>query len=130
MYPKNLKYTKTHEWTKVENGIAIIGITDFAVKQLTDLVYIELPSVGEKVTRDSPFGSIESVKAVSDLNSPVTGEVIEVNEELPEKPELITKDPYGEGWMIRVKMENLAELDTLMDSEKYEELVKKEEEEN
>jgi glycine cleavage system H protein len=128
MYPKDLKYTKTHEWAKVDNNIAIIGITDFAVKQLTDLVYVELPSIGEKVTKDSPFGSIESVKAVSDLNSPVTGEVIEVNEELPKKPELITKDPYGEGWMIKVKIEDLAELDTLMDSKKYEELVKKEEE--
>jgi len=104
------------------------GLTEFAVKQLADLVYVELPSAGEKVTKNAPFGSIESVKAVSDLNSPVTGQVIQVNEDLPAKPELITNDPYGEGWMIKVEMENLAELDTLMDSEKYEELVKKEEE--
>lgn len=130
MYPKDLRYTRTHEWAKADNDIAIIGITDFAIKQLTDLVYVELPSVGEKVTRGSPFGSIESVKAVSDLNSPVTGEVIEVNEELPEKPELITKDPYGEGWMVKVKIEDTSELDALMDSGKYEELVKKEEEEH
>ncbi|MEA3485427.1 MAG: glycine cleavage system protein GcvH [Candidatus Aerophobetes bacterium] len=130
MYPKDLRYTRTHEWAKADNDIAIIGITDFAIKQLTDLVYVELPSVGEKVTRGSPFGSIESVKAVSDLNSPVTGEVIEVNEELPEKPELITNDPYGEGWMVKVKIEDTSELDALMDSGKYEELVKKEEEEH
>lgn len=128
MYPEDLKYAKTHEWAKVDNNIATVGITDFAVKQLADLVYVELPSPGEKVTKDTPFGSIESVKAVSDLNSPVTGQVIQVNEDLPAKPELINKDPYGEGWMIKVEMEKLAELDTLMDSEKYEELVKKEEE--
>jgi len=128
MYPEDLKYTKTHEWAKVDNNIATVGITEFAVKQLADLVYVELPSAGEKVTKNAPFGSIESVKAVSDLNSPVTGQVIQVNEDLPAKPELITNDPYGEGWMIKVEMENLAELDTLMDSEKYEELVKKEEE--
>jgi len=130
MYPKDLKYTKTHEWAKVDNVVVIVGITEFAVRQLTDLVYVELPSVGGKVTKDAPFGSIESVKAVADLNSPVTGEVIEVNEKLPKKPELITKDPYGEGWMIKVRMENLAELDALMDSEEYEELVKKEEQEH
>jgi len=128
MYPKDLKYTKTHEWAKVDNNIATVGVTEFAVKQLADLVYVELPSAGEKVTKNAPFGSIESVKAVSDLNSPVTGQVIQVNEDLPAKPELITNDPYGEGWMIKVEMEKLAELDTLMDSEKYEELVKKEEE--
>ncbi|NQS90164.1 glycine cleavage system protein GcvH [Patescibacteria group bacterium] len=128
MYPKDLKYTRTHEWAKIEGDIATIGITDFAVKQLTDLVYVEFPSVGEKVTKDSPFGSIESVKAVSDLTSPITGEVIQVNEELPRKIELITKDPYGEGWMIKVKIKDLTELNTLMDSEKYEELIKKEEE--
>jgi len=128
MYPEDLKYAKTHEWAKVDNNIATVGVTEFAVKQLADLVYVELPSAGEKVTKNAPFGSIESVKAVSDLNSPVTGQVIQVNEDLPAKPELITNDPYGEGWMIKVEMENLAELDTLMDSEKYEELVKKEEE--
>ncbi len=128
MYPKDLKYTRTHEWAKIEGDIATIGITNFAVKQLTDLVYVELPSVGEKVTKDSPFGSIESVKAVSDLTSPITGEVIYINEELPRKIELITKDTYGEGWMIKVKMKDLTELNTLMDSEKYEELIKKEEE--
>jgi len=128
MYPKDLKYTRTHEWAKIEGDIATIGITDFAVKQLTDLVYVEFPSVGEKVTKDSPFGSIESVKAVSDLTSPITGEVIQVNEELPRKIELITKDPYGEGWMIKVKIKDLTELNTSMDSKKYEELIKKEEE--
>ena len=120
MYPKDLKYTKTHEWIKVENDVGTVGITDFAVKKLTDLVYIELPAVGEKITQGSPFGSIESVKAVSDLNSPVSGEVIEVHEELTQQIDLISKDPYGEGWMIKVKLENPEELNNLMNSEDYE----------
>ena len=120
MYPKDLKYTKTHEWIKVENDVGTVGITDFAAKELTDLVYIELPAVGEKITQGSPFGSIESVKAVSDLNSPVSGEVIEVHEELTQQIDLISKDPYGEGWMIKVKLENPEELNNLMNSEDYE----------
>jgi len=128
MYPKDLKYTKTHEWIKVENDVGTVGITDFAAKQLTDLVYIELPSVGEKITKGSPFGVIESVKAVSDLNSPVSGEVIEVHEELSQQIDLISKDPYGEGWMIKVKLQNPEELNNLMNSEDYEEWTKKEEE--
>jgi len=127
MYPEELKYTKTHEWIKVEGEIATIGITDFATKKLTDLVYIELPSVGEKITQGSPFGSIESVKAVSDLNSPVSGEVVEVHEELSQNLDLISKDPYGEGWMIRVRIENVEEIKSLMDSREYEEWIKQEE---
>ncbi len=128
MYPEDLKYTKTHEWVKVKKNIGIIGITDFAVRELTDLVYVELPSKGEKVTRGSSFGVVESVKAVSDLNSPVSGEVIKINEELTNKPELITEDPYGKGWMIEVKLQDVAELNTLMDSKEYEKLTKEEEE--
>ncbi|MCD6318239.1 glycine cleavage system protein GcvH [Candidatus Aerophobetes bacterium] len=128
MYPKDLKYTKTHEWIKVENDVGTVGITDFAAKQLTDLVYIELPSVGEKITQGSPFGVIESVKAVSDLNSPVSGEVVEVHEELSQQIDLISKDPYGKGWMIKVKLQNPEELNNLMDSEDYEEWTKKEKE--
>ena len=126
MYPKDLKYTKTHEWIKVEKDVGTIGITDFATKQLTDLVYIELPSVGEKLTQSSPFGVIESVKAVFDLNSPVSGEVIEVHEELSQQIDLISKDPYGRGWMIKVKVENPDELNSLMDSKDYEEFIKEE----
>ena len=125
MYPKDLKYTETHEWVKVDKDIATVGITDFATKQLTDLVYVELPPMGEKVTRGSSFGVIESVKAVSDLYSPVSGKVVKVNEKLSKDPEIISQDPYGEGWMIKVKIEDQTELDTLMDSEEYEELVKK-----
>ena len=128
MYPKDLKYTKTHEWIKVENDVGTVGITDFAAKQLTDLVYIELPSVGEKITKGSPFGVIESVKAVSDLNSPVSGEVVKVHEELSQQIDLISKDPYGKGWMIKVKLQNPEELNNLMDSEDYEEWTKKEKE--
>ena len=128
MEPKDLKYTETHEWVKVDKDIATVGITDFATKQLTDLVYVELPSVGAKVTKGSSLGVVESVKAVSDLYSPVSGKVVKVNEKLSKEPEIITQDPYGEGWMIKVKMEDQTELDTLMDSEEYEELVKKEKE--
>lgn len=126
MYPKNLKYTETHEWVEVDKGIATVGITDFATKQLTDLVYVELPSIGAKVAKGSSFGVVESVKAVSDLHSPVSGTVVKVNEKLSKEPEIVTQDPYGKGWMIKVKIEDQTELDTLMDSEEYEELVKKE----
>ncbi len=126
MYPKDLKYNQTHEWVKADKDIVTVGITDFATKQLTDLVYIELPSIGEKVTKGSSFGVIESVKAVSDLCSPVSGEVVEVNEKLSKEPEIINQDPYGEGWMIKVKIEDETGLDTLMDSEEYEKLVRKE----
>lgn len=126
MYPKELKYTKTHEWIKVDRNVGTIGITDYAAKKLTDLVYIELPSVGEKITQGSSFGSIESVKTVSDLNSPVSGEVTQVNEKLFQKIDLINKDPYGEGWMIKLKIENSEELNKLMNSESYREWVEKE----
>jgi len=126
VYPKNLKYTETHEWVKIEKYIATVGITDFATKQLTDLVYVELPSMGAKVAKGSSFGVVESVKAVSDLYLPVSGKVVKVNEKLSEEPEIITQDPYGEGWMIKVKIEDETELDTLMDSEEYEEQVRKE----
>lgn len=128
MYPKDLKYTKTHEWVKVEKDVGTIGITDFAAKQLSDLVYIELPSAGEKITQGSPFGVIESVKAAEDLNSPVSGEVVETHEELSQQIDLISKDPYGEGWMIKVKLQNPEELNNLMNSEDYEEWTKKEKE--
>ena len=127
MYPKQLKYTTTHEWIQIQVNAGIVGITDFAVKKLTDLVYVELPRVGDKLTRGSPFGSVESVKAVSDLNSPVSGEVIEVHEELYQKIDLISKDPYGEGWLIKVNIENPQELNKLMDSQEYEALVSKKE---
>ena len=126
MYPKSLKYSQSHEWVKVDKDIATVGLTDFATKQLTDLVYVELPSLEGRVSKGSSFGAVESVKAVSDLCSPVSGKIIKVNEKLSKEPEIINQDPYGEGWMIKVKIEDQTELDTLMDSEEYEELVKKE----
>jgi glycine cleavage system H protein len=126
VYPKNLKYTETHEWVKADKDMATVGITDFATKQLTDLVYVELPSMRAKVAKGSSFGVVESVKAVSDLHSPVSGTVVKVNEKLSREPEIVTQDPYGKGWMIKVKIEDETELDTLMDSEGYEKLVKKE----
>jgi len=129
LYPKNLKYSQSHEWVKVDKDIATIGITDFATKQLTDLVYVELPSLEGKVSKGSFFGAVESVKAVSDLCSPVSGKIIKINEKLSKEPEIINQDPYGEGWMIKVKIDNLSELDTLMDSEEYEQFVNKEREE-
>ena len=128
MYPKNLKYSQTHEWVKVDKDIATIGITDFAAKRLTDLAYLELPSIGEKVAKGSSFGVVETVKAVSDLYSPISGKIIKVNENLSKEPDIVTEDPYGEGWMIMVEIEDLSELDALMDSEEYEQLVKKEKE--
>ncbi len=129
MHPEDLKYSQSHEWVKVDKDIATVGITDFATKQLTDLVYVELPSMGAKVTKGSSFGVVESVKAVSDLHSPVSGTVVKVNEKLSKEPEIINQDPYGKGWMIKVKIEDQTELDTLMDSEEYEQLVKKEKKE-
>lgn len=126
MYPKNLKYSETHEWVKVDKDIVTVGITDFAAKRLTDLAYLELPSTGEKVNKGSSFGVVETVKAVSDLYSPISGKILKVNEDLSKEPDTVTEDPYGEGWMIIVKIEDLSELDALMDSEEYEQLVKKE----
>ena len=128
MYPKNLKYSQTHEWVKVDKDVVTIGITDFAAKQLTDLAYLELPSIGEKVAKGSSFGVVETVKAVSDLYSPISGKIIKVNENLSKELDILTEYPYGEGWMIMVEIEDLSELDALMDSEEYEQLVKKERE--
>ncbi len=129
MYPKNLKYSQTHEWVRVDKDAVTIGITDFAAKQLTDLAYLELPSIGEKVVKGSSFGVVETVKAVSDLYSPISGKTIKVNDNLSKEPDIVTEDPYGEGWMLKVEIEDLSELDALMDSEEYEQLVKKEKKE-
>ena len=128
MYPKNLIYSQTHEWVRVDENVVTVGITNFAVKRLTDLAYIELPSLEGKVTKGYFFGTVESVKAVSDLCSPVSGKIIKVNDKLSKEPEIINQDPYGEGWMIVVEMEELSELDALMDSEEYEQFVEKENE--
>ena len=119
-YPTELKYTAEHEWIKVDGDRARIGISDFAQDQLGDVVYVELPKVGAKVTQFAVFGVIDSVKASSDLYSPVTGEVVAINEALNDSPELVNKEPYGDGWMIEVRLADPAELGKLMDSATYE----------
>jgi glycine cleavage system H protein len=121
--PAELKYTREHEWAKVEGDRARIGITDFAQEQLGDVVFVELPKVGARVTAMQSFGVVESVKAVSDLFAPLSGEVVEVNAELAKKPETVNADPYGQGWMIVVKYADARELDTLMSASEYEKLI-------
>ncbi|MFQ6009204.1 MAG: glycine cleavage system protein GcvH [Candidatus Zixiibacteriota bacterium] len=117
--PVELRYSKEHEWVKLEENIAIVGITDYAQSELGDIVFVELPSVGEEVKHMEPFGTIEAVKAVSDLYSPVTGKVIEVNGALDNDPMVINRDPYGEGWMIKVELSDSSEIDKLLDSASY-----------
>ena len=123
MVPQDLRYAETHEWVRVasEGGrkVGTVGITAFALEQLTDLVHMVLPKVGTQVTSGQPFGEVESVKAVSDLYSPVDGEVVEVNEALDKDPAVINRDPYGDGWMIRLKVKSAAELDQLLDATDY-----------
>ena len=121
--PAELKYTQEHEWTRIEDDIATIGITEYAQGELGDIVYIELPTVGDSFNRGDSFGNIEAVKAVSDLYAPVSGEIVETNEVLADKPETINSDPYGAGWMMKVKMSDQTELDALMDSSAYEDLI-------
>jgi len=127
-FPSGLKYSKEHEWVAIEGSVATVGITDYAQDQLGEIVYIELPAVGDKISKDDPFGVVESVKAVSDIFAPISGTVVELNEDLPESPEAVNEDPYGDGWLVKVKIADQAELDDLMDSEEYEELVAKEKE--
>ncbi|NOX35981.1 MAG: glycine cleavage system protein GcvH [Calditrichaeota bacterium] len=121
--PEELKYTKDHEWARVDGDTVVVGITDYAQSELGDIVYVELPEVGAQVSQGESFGTIEAVKAVSDLYAPVSGEVIEVNEKLNDSPELVNQDPYGEGWMIKIKISNPAELDELLDKAQYEALL-------
>ncbi len=125
-FPENLKYTKEHEWIRVEdNQIGVVGITDYAQSELGDIVYVELPQIGKVVKQLESFGTIEAVKAVSDLFSPVSGEIIEVNEKLKDSPDLINKDPYGEGWIIKIKISDLKELGNLLSVEDYKKLIGK-----
>ena len=123
MYPQDLRYTKEHEWVRMEGEIAVSGISEYAQSQLGDVVYVEMPEVGAKLEQMKPFGVVESVKAVSDLYSPLSGEVVAVNEELYQRPELVNGDPYGEGWMIRLRPSKLEELDKLLDASQYQEWV-------
>ena len=127
-FPEGLKYSKEHEWVLVEGNTATIGITEFAQEELGDIVYVELPEVGEKVVKDDPFGAVESVKAVSDVYAPVGGTVLEVNDVLPDNPETINDDPYGDGWMIRVEMTDEEDLKDLMTAEEYAEYVEQQKE--
>jgi glycine cleavage system H protein len=117
--PKELRYSTEHEWVGVEDGIARVGITDYAQDQLGDVVYVELPEVDTAVQKEEPFGVIESVKAVSDIFSPVSGTVVEVNIDLPSSPEMVNDDPYGDAWMIRIQISEPDELEDLMDAEEY-----------
>jgi glycine cleavage system H protein len=121
--PANLKYTKDHEWVSVEGDVATIGITDFAQGELGDIVYVEIETVGETMDQEEVFGSVEAVKTVSDLFMPVSGEIIEFNAGLESNPEAVNKDPYGDGWMIKVKLSNPAEIDSLLDAAGYQALV-------
>jgi len=126
--PKGLKYSKEHEWVATEDTVATVGITDHAQEQLGEIVYIELPSVGDKISKDDPFGVVESVKAVSDIYAPISGTVTEINQELVESPEMVNEDPYGDGWLIKIRVTDAAELDDLMDSEEYQGMVAEEKE--
>ncbi|HON70003.1 MAG TPA: glycine cleavage system protein GcvH [Tenuifilum sp.] len=122
--PSNLKYTKDHEWIKDEgNGIATVGVTDFAQTQLGDIVFIEIETQGETLAREEVFGTIEAVKTVSDMFMPVSGEVVEVNPKVTEQPDIVNKDPYGEGWMIKIKMSNPAEMNDLLNAEQYKGII-------
>ena len=125
LVPDTLKYTKEHEWVKLESNIATIGITDYAQGELGDVVFVEMPKVGAKVTQMQPFGVIEAVKAVSELFSPVSGEVTEINSKLETEAGIINKDPYGAGWIIKVKVSNPAEIDNLLTADKYKDLLNK-----
>jgi glycine cleavage system H protein len=124
MYPADLKYSKDHEWIRVEGNRGRVGITHYAQETLGDVVYVDLPQAGDKVKAGESFGTVESVKSVSDLYAPVSGEVVEVNREVMDHPDLINKDPYGSGWLIVIEMSDPGELDNLMDARAYEEMVK------
>jgi glycine cleavage system H protein len=126
-FPSDLKYTTTHEWVDIEDSIASVGITDFAQHQLGDIVFVELPDVGMVFEKESNAGEIESVKAVGDLIMPLSGEIIEINEQLAEHPELVNSSPFGDGWMIKIKISHASEIDELISVETYKEFVKSEE---
>jgi glycine cleavage system H protein len=120
VFPGDIRYTSEHEWIRVEGDEAYVGITDYAQSELGEIVFVDVPTLGETVGQGEVFGSIEAVKTVSDLNMPVTGEVLEINGALDAQPELVNNDPYGEGWIIRIAVKDAAELDKLMDAKAYE----------
>jgi len=122
-FPAGLKYTKDHEWIKVDGNTALIGITEFAQRELGDIVYIDISSLGAEVAKDEVFGTVEAVKTVSDLFMPVTGTVTELNPALDKQPELVNTDPYGDGWMVKISIAELAEVDSLLSAESYQSLI-------
>jgi len=122
-FPAALKYTKDHEWVKVEGNEAYIGITEFAQRELGDIVYVDIPSVGKEIAHEEVFGTVEAVKTVSDLFMPVTGTITEVNSLLDSKPELVNSDPYGDGWMVKVTLQNAADVDGLLSADDYKAIV-------
>ena len=126
--PEDLHYSKDHEWVRVEGDIAVIGITDYAQDSLGDVVYVEVPKPGDKFETSESFGSVESVKAVSEVFTPVAGEVVEINESLADEPETVNSDPYGAGWMIKIRMSNPGEADSLLTAAEYEDFTKAEKE--
>lgn len=124
-FPKNLKYSADHEWVKADGDVATIGITDFAQSELGDIVFVDVDTEGEELSAGDTFGSIEAVKTVSDLILPVSGEVLELNADLEESPESVNKDPYGKGWIVKVRMTDASELDGLMSAEQYQQHIQK-----
>ena len=122
-FPADLKYTKEHEWIKVEGDVAIVGITDFAQSELGDIIFVEVETIGKNIAQDAVFGTVEAVKTVSDLFLPVAGEVIEFNKNLNNSPELVNSDPYGEGWVVKMKPSDLGDIDQLMDVATYQAFV-------
>ena len=126
LIPPDLRYTKEHEWIRAEDGVGTVGITDYAQDQLGDIVYLDLPETGKQLSQLAVFGEIESVKAVSELYSPVTGEVIEANQALADKPELINDSPYGDGWIMKVRLPDESEVDKLLTAEQYGEYIEQE----
>lgn len=128
MWPEDLKYTESHEWAKVEGDVVATGFTEFAVTHLSDLVFIDLPEVGDTVTQNESYAEVESVKAVADVNAPVSGEIVEVNEALSDDVEIISRDCYDEGWIVKIKMSNPSEMDNLMDAKEYAKHAEAEEE--
>lgn len=122
-FPSELKFTKDHEWVKIEGNVATIGITDFAQRELGDIVYIDINTVGDEVSKDDVFGTVEAVKTVSDLFMPVTGTVLEVNAALNDNPELVNTDPYGQGWMVKISVSDVAQVDELLTADAYKTLV-------
>ena len=123
MNPKELKYTNDHEWVKIENEFAIVGITNFAQQELGDIVYVDIESLNQKINKGEIFGTVEAVKTVSDLFMPISGKVLEINEKLDSEPELVNNDPYGDGWMIKIKMEDGLEIEKLLDFSSYENIT-------